>query len=593
MARPKTEVKPNASHAEAGGSGPSRGKRLLFVVLTGCLALLGMEVAARGLEWGLERWLASRPESRNPFVRVHNRVPVFDLEPGATEYVRTPYHWISNAERFAARKTPGIYRVFVVGGSAAAGWPHKSSESFPGLLSRKLSRMLPTTRVEVVNAAGHTYASHRVKLVFDEIVDYEPDLVILYTGNNEFLEDLVYAGSALDRDEGPARLAISRLMNRIRRHWQPPVSIDVASYGQRDQVVNRLSFAFGRASRQWTDARQYEATGDHYEFNVGSMLDIAQKRGVPVLVLGVPVNLRDWRPNVSRHDPSLGLEQRVAWQKAFSSGVLALEAGRADEAVDALERSVAIDPNYAEGWYELGLARLRAERSEGVREAFLEALEHDAYPFRSVFDGRLRDLAHERGVAFIDLADLFQQSAPLGVPGFEFFVDYVHPTAAANERIAHEVVTLLDTRKLLPEAPALAPGDVRIEIPADVEEQVSVLRGLFNQFLVMRQYDHLDGLAQRLWRAIDRELPRATPERRRRLTRVRSEVAKVMQIVTPYRRMLRAERLGRLEEQYTPAEAEDIYRAYAEMIRLMEAPAMPLSFFREFAVASRAEDAER
>ena len=55
-----------------------------------------------------------------------------------------------------------------------------------------LSEVDPNRRWEVINAGGISYASYRVAELMEELADYEPDLFIVYSGHNEFLEKRTY-----------------------------------------------------------------------------------------------------------------------------------------------------------------------------------------------------------------------------------------------------------------------------------------------------------------------------------------------------------------------------------------------------------------
>ena len=47
-------------------------------------------------------------------------------------------------------------------------------------------------KVEVINAGGICYASYRLLDLVDECLNYEPDLIIVMCGHNEFLEPRHY-----------------------------------------------------------------------------------------------------------------------------------------------------------------------------------------------------------------------------------------------------------------------------------------------------------------------------------------------------------------------------------------------------------------
>jgi len=89
---------------------------------------------------------------------------------------------------FPQRKPGNGLRIFVVGGSSAAGVPSGRDHSFSGWLERRLSDPLPAYPVEVVNAAVSGYGSRRVLGVVREIARYEPDLLIVHARHNESSE---------------------------------------------------------------------------------------------------------------------------------------------------------------------------------------------------------------------------------------------------------------------------------------------------------------------------------------------------------------------------------------------------------------------
>lgn len=64
-------------------------------------------------------------------------------------------------------------------------------------------------------------------------------------------------------------------------------------------------------------------------------------------------------------------------RKAYDKGLEALRKGKAAEAGKNLEKAVAIYPQYANGWLDLGKARMMAKSPGTAREAFLKALEAD------------------------------------------------------------------------------------------------------------------------------------------------------------------------------------------------------------------------
>lgn len=578
-----------AAGTHAGGSararaeGPPRRNRWLFPAITALLALLLLEGGARLLELG--RDLLERRQ--NPFVDMRNPAPVFEAaeEDGTQIYRRTGYHrLILDDQRFLRHKPERGYRVFLLGGSAAAGYPYeRGNYNIARFLERKLSRLLPTHRVEVVNVAGGTYGSHRERAVCDEIINYQPDLILLYTGNNEFLENIVYRRPLPPHPwDSSALLRLGWDLASRLRSSKP--SFDVENFAIADQTSNRIAYAFGRSSLYRRDPRQLAALLAHFRYNVTRIVQTAKARGVPILLLNSPVNLKDWAPNASRHRDGLPAAELAQWQEAFRRGCLGIEQRSFVEASAALGMAAAIDPEHAETHFRSGIALLALGERRPAREAFLRALEHDAHPFRALpqMQEILRSVATGEGSPLVDIVGVLDKNAADGISGLDVMLDYVHPTQESQEAIAQEVVRTLAATGLLPTPPALPVESVREAGPYDFEPAIEVeaMETLYIQYVIMRQYDKLEGIYRRYLEALNRA--QATrPEMAQRLGRARGAFEHSQPILGRYARLLRAEKLGLLEAEFSREEAQKTYGAYVELIRKMEAGTLSRKAFLE------------
>ena len=97
-----------------------------------------------------------------------------------------------NTQTFTQTKPAGTFRIFCVGGSTTYGRPYDDTTSFAGWLRAFLPEADDSRRFEVVNAGGISYASYRVATLMEELIRYEPDLFVIYSGQNEFLENRTY-----------------------------------------------------------------------------------------------------------------------------------------------------------------------------------------------------------------------------------------------------------------------------------------------------------------------------------------------------------------------------------------------------------------
>jgi hypothetical protein len=172
-------------------------KKLIFFAFIALLALVALEVTGT---WYVSRVLGRVPEKKFRF----NSYRVFEHAPGYREgpLADGTYRMTIDAQGFRRRadvekkKPSNVYRIFLLGGSAAHGlssappFPvrHLSdTETIDAVLERRLAgENTGFTRVEVINAAVTAYrVFQHTAYLESEILDYHPDLVIFFDGAND------------------------------------------------------------------------------------------------------------------------------------------------------------------------------------------------------------------------------------------------------------------------------------------------------------------------------------------------------------------------------------------------------------------------
>ncbi|MFP6751614.1 MAG: SGNH/GDSL hydrolase family protein, partial [Pirellulaceae bacterium] len=163
-------------------------KKFIFALLvTGCFFLvLEILLALAGISPLIDQ--------QDPLVGFAESLPLFveDEENPTRLVTATNKLAYFNPQSFPATKAAGTRRIFCLGGSTTHGRPYDDRTSFAGWLREFLPLADPAQHWEVINAGGVSYASYRVAAVSEQLLDLEPDLLIIYTGHNEFLEELSY-----------------------------------------------------------------------------------------------------------------------------------------------------------------------------------------------------------------------------------------------------------------------------------------------------------------------------------------------------------------------------------------------------------------
>jgi Flp pilus assembly protein TadD len=358
-----------------------------------------------------------------------------------------------NEQTFPAEKPPGGYRVFSVGGSTTYGSPYDDGVSFSRWLERYLRAADPSRHWEVVNAGAQSYASYRVVLLMRELVRYEPDLFIVYSGHNEFLEERTYS-DIIDRDPRLRRLEMRlsrlRLAAVARRAWQRATgpAPEAAPATLAPEVATRLD--------GWTGVEAYErddelarAILEHYAFNLHQMVDLARDHGAAIVFVDPVENLKDFSPFKSQHSPGLDEGARRRSAELLARGRELLAQGDAASALPVLEAASALDPRHAEVRFRLGRALLALGRTAAARAALVSAKEEDVAPLRALegIHRALHRVAAERGVPLVDLPALLagesRQRFGHDLLGNEVLLDHVHPDVPVHSLVAERLLAHL------------------------------------------------------------------------------------------------------------------------------------------------------
>ena len=93
-------------------------------------------------------------------------------------------------DEFSKEKSSDVYRIFVVGGSTILGAETSSETSIPSILQKMLEIENSEKKIQVINAGisgGNTKTE--LELINSKIINYDPDLIIMYDGWNDLSTD--------------------------------------------------------------------------------------------------------------------------------------------------------------------------------------------------------------------------------------------------------------------------------------------------------------------------------------------------------------------------------------------------------------------
>lgn len=404
---------------------------LFFLLLEGLLAAVGVRPLAA---------------DRDPFLGFSRRTPVFELDPARGVWLTPPRAVLHsfNYQEFKQVKAASAFRLFVLGGSSAYGFPWGAEVAFTRLLGDALAGTYPDREIEAINAAAMSYGSHRLRVLTHEILDHAPDLIVIYEAHNEFVEQRFYR-DVLSRQASldPLRELLYRwrLYSGLTRWYEARRRRPPEAAREPGKVGDLLGLDVAREYSVDVSATERDEVRRRFEANLRAILDLAGARGVPLILCTTPSNVRDWAPNQSVFDAGTGAAKRREVERLLGEAVALLERHAALEALPRLERARDLAPAHAEVRYRLGQSYEALGRWDEARASYSLARDLDGQPSRAprALNDVIRGLGREAGAVVVDIEQILEHQAPHGLMGFDLFEDYVHPKPEAHRTIAFEL----------------------------------------------------------------------------------------------------------------------------------------------------------
>lgn len=449
-------------------------KKALFA-LTASAALLGLIELAL-----LVAGVRPLTERGDPYVGFAGNAPLFVDRNGSRMETAANKLRFFNAQTFPAHKSEGVYRIFCLGGSTTYGRPYDDATSFCGWLRVLLPRVDPGREWEVVNAGGVSYASHRIARLAEELAAYDPDLFIVYTGHNEFLERRTYSdvfAQPAALREANALLARTRIYSALAR-LRPSVGSDEAP--EREllpaEVTTLLDSSVGPEAYERDPELRSQAI-EHFRHNLERIVDLAETARADSLLVVPAANLAACTPFKSERGDDLSDAQIAEWERLSGQAARARAAGDAAALLAAVEAMAAIDPAHADTQFLHGRLLAAADRHDEAARAFERARDEDVCPLRAPSEllESVREVARDRDLPLVDFDRVLRGAVPGGVPGAESFLDHVHPTIEGHRLLALEIVAAMRSAGWLEPQPGWGP-DAVAEATAEIEGGIDAAR---------------------------------------------------------------------------------------------------------------------
>lgn len=322
-------------------------------------------------------------------------------------------------ELFLKVKPHNGYRIFVLGGSSAAGFPYGTNVSFPNILERALSRTFPDKKIEVINVSMAAINSYSLLDFTDEILEQSPDALLIYAGHNEYYGAL---GVGSEQSLGNSRwlihtylklrtvktfLFVRDIIGWIKIHFSKLFyggsKID-PSATLMERIVSDQTIPYGSGL--------YEEGKEQFKENMNAILQKAAAKKVPVVLSELVSNLRNQEPFISIKDK---------------------------------------EGNSAEKEYKLAGQLEAGGEIDKAKKYYIEAKDLDALRFRAPeeFNVILRGLAKKYNYLIVPAVDYFEKESVHGIIGKELILEHLHPNKEGYFLLAKAFYETMKNNKMI------------------------------------------------------------------------------------------------------------------------------------------------
>jgi lysophospholipase L1-like esterase len=362
-------------------------KKVLFYTVVVILpyVLLGLlELALRVFSFGDDLRLFV-PSSDASYYGINQRV--------GKRFFSTFENTAPLSDYFLKEKPSNGYRIFVLGESTVQGFPYDANLAFTRVLHRQLQDVFPNRFIEVINLGLTAISSYTLLDFADELLQQKPDVVLIYTGHNEYYGAMGVA--SMESGSTPhwlKKLHLTLIRFRTYQLLQKgigsmyklmhPLTADEAKATLMEQIVGRNLIPY--------DSKMYSEGLTQFTDNISALLGKIKAARVPVIISDLVSNVRDLPPFRS---------MRYEIYPSADSVYLRAQQLEADQLFGA------------------------------AKEEYIRAKDLDVIRFRAPEDinGIIAHLADSLGVFRVSLQLLFESYSPHGIIGDNLMTDHLHP----------------------------------------------------------------------------------------------------------------------------------------------------------------------
>ncbi len=348
----------------------------------------------------------------------------------------------SNNDAFDIVKRENAFRIFVMGGSSAQGFPFSPNGTFSRYIRDRLELIYPDKYIEVINLGITATNSYTIRDLIPGVLEQKPDLILFYAGHNEYYGAF---GVGSTENVGNSRELINFLiwLNKFK-------SVELIRNGitavltlfssDAEQKTDRSGTLMARIVKEQLipyNSESYNVGIEQFEGNFEDILQMTEDERVPVVIGTLVSNLKDQKPFIS-----VGSDSNKNADSVYFKAQHQLKLGNTYLA-DSLFR------------FAKDLDALRFRAPEKINEV-------------------IKKLAEKFNCGFIDVDSVFNANSPDGIVGNNLSVDHLHPSLSGYLLMGKIYFEVMERNGFLP-------NDEQLQISGDQQDSIVVSNFAFSR----------------------------------------------------------------------------------------------------------------
>ncbi len=357
-------------------------------------------------------------------------------------------------EHLLVPKPKGGIRILFVGESTVEGYPYPKNLCSSAFLSDMLKHALPGKDIQVLNLGLTAGASYPIWKLTQQALDYQPDLVVIYTGHNEYF----------------GAFGVASLQSVGNYEWEMNLI-----YGLRQTALYQaIFFLFDKFTNepsnkatQNTALIEIMAKSNNIPMNSSSrkyasqnlerhlryIIEASKKKNIPVVLCTLISNEHDMAPLQSPSENTLSPDKAKIWKEAYESAN-----GRIGESekIVYLKKAVEAFPEHGLTHYRYAQALEKSGDTTDALTEYEKARDLDEMPWRAAetTNQMIRELAKKENIWLADVEERFHQVQPEGI-GWRLVADHLHPSMEGQVLLARTVFDTLQKQQWLTLDPSI------------------------------------------------------------------------------------------------------------------------------------------